>query len=158
MEVINENAGLLSNLEVLLLLKDVQAGRNNQQKPNKDQQNLGTITYETVKYLERSPCALQTPDHVAAFMHAMKDFALTRAEKLQLLNNRPTSEVELILMVEESEERFSDEDIGGLVTAIATHLPGPEAEVSVAAVAEEEEEMEEKEEGEEAVDEDYVAI
>lgn len=156
MEVINENAAFLSNLEVLMLLKDLQAGRNNQQKPNKHQQNLGTITYETIKYLERTPCALQTPEHVAAFMHAMKDFELTKAEKLQLLNNRPTSMVEMYLMVEETEERMTEEQMSQLMNAIVTHLPGPEPEV---VAAEESGEAEEEEEGgEEEVDNDYVAI
>ena len=153
MEVKNENVALLSNLEVLMLLKDIQAGRNNQQKPNKHHQNLGTITYETVKYLERTPCALQASEHVVSFMEAMKDFDLTKAEKLQLLNNRPTSLVEMHLMIEESDERMSDEYMGRLMNAIVTHLPGPEPELPAA-----EENMEAEEGEEEEVDDDYVAI
>ena len=88
-------------------------------------------------------------------MHAMKDFELTKAEKLQLLNNRPTSMVEMYLMVEETEERMTEEQMGQLMNAIVTHLPGPEPEV---AVAEESGEAEEEEGGEEEVDNDYVAI
>ena len=89
-------------------------------------------------------------------MHAMKDFELTKAEKLQLLNNRPTSMVEMYLMVEETEERMTEEQMSQLMNAIVTHLPGPEPEV---VAAEESGEAEEEEEGgEEEVDNDYVAI
>ena len=139
-----------------MLLKDLQAGRSGQQKPTKHQQNLGTITYETIKYLERTPCGLQTPEHVSSFMEAMKDFQLTKAEKLQLLNSRPSSLVEMHLMVEESEERFTtDEEMERLKNAIITHLPGPEPEPTA---AEEENEEEGMEEGGEEEGEDYVAI
>lgn len=165
MEVKNENSAFLSNLEVLKLLKDLQAGRHKQQKPNKHQQNLGTITYETIKYLERTPCALQNPERVTAFMLAMKDFELTKAEKLQLLNNRPTSMVEMYLMVEEIEERMTEEQMARLMDAIITHLPGPEAKAppvvaAAATAAEESREVVEEEEGAggEEVDKEYVAI
>lgn len=128
MEVIAENAGLLSNLEVYMLLKDIRAGQVNKQKLHKSQHNLATITYETVKYLERSPCGQQTPENVASFMKAMKNFNLTKAEKLQLLNHRPTSAVEIQLMIEESEERLTEEQIYQLLSVIAASLPGPEPE------------------------------
>lgn len=128
MEVKNENSALLSNLEVFMLLKDIQAGKGNQQKPNKFQQNLATITYETVKYLERTPCGLQDMQNVASFMQAVKSYNLTKAEKLQLLNQRPSSAVEIQLMIEESEERLTEEQIYQLLNLIATHLPGPEPE------------------------------
>ncbi|KAK7508229.1 hypothetical protein BaRGS_00000468 [Batillaria attramentaria] len=157
MEVINENAGLLSNLEVFMLLKDIQAGRGNQQKPNKHQQNLATVTYETVKYLERTPCALQSPENVSAFMEAMKDFNLTKAEKLQLLNQRPSSAVEIQLLVEESEERLTEEEVYQLLSVIATHLPGPEPDTMPQAEEQSEEVELEREEVEEC-DDSYVAI
>lgn len=155
MEVVNENAGLLSNLEVFMLLKDIQAGRGNQQKPNKHQQNLATITYETVKYLERTPCGLQSSENVATFMEAVKDFNLTKAEKLQLLNQRPSSAVEIQLLVEESEERLTEEQVYRLLTVIATHLPGPEPDPMPQA----EQPVDEGERQEvEEYDDDYVAI
>ncbi|XP_076440291.1 DNA-directed RNA polymerase III subunit RPC9-like [Babylonia areolata] len=166
MEVKNENSALLSNQEVLMLLKDIQAGRNDQQKPNKHQQNLGTITYETIRYLENTPCGLQTPEHVGSFMQAVKGFGLTKAEKLQLLNSRPTTMVEIHLMVEESEERFTtDEEMEQLRDTVVAHLPGPQPPSPAAADEEDEEDVEENEEGEGGggglvggMEEDYVAI
>ncbi|KAL8571889.1 hypothetical protein ACOMHN_011481 [Nucella lapillus] len=159
MEVKNSNVALLSNLEVLMLLKDIQAGRNNQQKPTKDQQNLGTITYETLKYLENTPCALQTPEHIAPFMQAVAKFKLTKAEKLQLMNSRPSTMVEMHLMVEESEERFAnDEDMERLKDAVVSTLPGPEPPSPEEEEEVEEEEGMEEEEEEEEPEVDYVTI
>lgn len=158
MEVVNENVALLSNLEVLTLLRDIQAGQGGQQKPGKHQQSLATIVYETVKYLEETPCAHQAPSHVANFMDAVKPFNLTKAEKLQLLNSRPTCQVEIYLMVEEADERLNVED---LMKTVEQQLPGLEN-------AQEDEEVEAEEEEEEAEEaehgvpmdegEDYVAI
>ncbi|RUS69443.1 hypothetical protein EGW08_022795 [Elysia chlorotica] len=123
MEVCSENHAMLCNFEVLSLLRDIQAGRG-QKKPNKYQTNLATITYETIQCLEKSwPCAGHTAPGVAAAMEALAPFGLTAAEKLQLINHRPSTAVEIQLMVEESEERLSEEQVEKLLEVLATHLP-----------------------------------
>jgi hypothetical protein len=162
MEVVNENVALLSNLEVLTLLRDIQAGQNGQQKPGKHQQSLATIVYETMKYLEDTPCARQTPAHVNSFMESVKPFNLTKAEKLQLLNSKPSCLVEAYLMVEEADERLNVEE---LMKTVEQHLPGAELSQEEEEMEEGEEEEEEEEEGGEdesgapAVDDSgYVAI
>ncbi|GFN94088.1 DNA-directed RNA polymerase iii subunit rpc9 [Plakobranchus ocellatus] len=123
MEVSSENHAMLCNFEVLSLLRDIQAGRG-QKKPNKHQTNLATITYETIQCLEKSwPCAGHTAEGVTAAMVALAPFSLTAAEKLQLINHRPSTAVEIQLMVEESEERLSEEQVDELLEVLATHLP-----------------------------------
>ncbi|XP_064624556.1 DNA-directed RNA polymerase III subunit RPC9-like [Lineus longissimus] len=122
MEVINENAALLSNYEVLHLLTDLQAGENGQKKPNKYLQNLATISYETTKYLEKTPCKDQSPEIIEKFMNSLLRYNLTKAEKLQLLNHRPTAAVEIQLLIEESEERLTEEQIEELLQLVAECL------------------------------------
>lgn len=136
MEVKNEKAAMLSNYEVLNLLSDMHKG---QSKQSKQQTNLATISYEITHYLEQTACAKQSPEIIASFIKALEPFKLTKAEKIQLLNLRPTTAVEIQLIVEESEERLTEEQIYELLDIVKEHLPG----------GDEEEEMEENDQGQE---------
>lgn len=126
MEVIDENAGMVSNFEVLEVLKDIKEGVSGHRKPGKNQTNLATILYSTLKYLEQTPCNKQNRETIAQFTKAVEPFKLTQAEKLQLLNQRPTTAVEIQLIVEESEERLTEEQIEELLTIVTETLPGEE--------------------------------
>lgn len=59
---------------------------------------LATITYQTIKYLEDTPCMKQTPEKIREFLKAMERFKLTKAEKLALLNICPTTPLEIQLV------------------------------------------------------------
>ncbi|RVE64007.1 hypothetical protein OJAV_G00142240 [Oryzias javanicus] len=139
MEVKNANAAMLSNYEVFKLLTDLKEQRKDagKSKHSPGQQDLNTIMYETLKYLSKTPCSRQSPEIVREFLTTMMPQKLTKAEKLQLLNQRPQSAVEIQLMVEESEERLTEEQIEELIQKVAGVLPGdPEQENAAAADAE----------------------
>ena len=135
MEVVDECSSMLSNHEVFSLLEDIKSGKNGQKPPNKFLNQLATITYSTLKYLEGTPCKAQSAETIHNFLKALVPFNLTKSEKLQLLNQRPTSAVEIQLIIEESEERLTEEQIDELLEIIGTHLPEDLPEEAMEAAA-----------------------
>uniref|UniRef100_A0A669PD13 DNA-directed RNA polymerase III subunit RPC9 n=1 Tax=Phasianus colchicus TaxID=9054 RepID=A0A669PD13_PHACC len=85
---------------VFQLLTDLKQQRkeSGKSKQSSGQQNLNTIMYETLKYISKTPCRYQSPETVKEFLVAMKGHKLTKAEKLQLLNHRPVTAVEIQLV------------------------------------------------------------
>jgi len=86
-------------------------------------QNLLTIEFEVRNYLSQMPGGVQTPAHVTAALTALKKCPLTKAERLQMINLRPTSAVEMHLVVEECEERFSEAELDNIIHTIERTLP-----------------------------------
>lgn len=121
MEVKNTKSAMLSNFEALSLLNEIQKGHGKQK-------NLATVSYEIVQYLENTACAKQSPEVIANFMKALEPYKLTKAEKLQFLNLRPRTAVEIQLVVEESEERLTEAQIYELLDLVGEHLPGDEVD------------------------------
>ncbi|XP_002739426.1 DNA-directed RNA polymerase III subunit RPC9-like [Saccoglossus kowalevskii] len=123
MEIIDESAAMLSNYEVYTLLNELAVNIKGKRKANASQQNLATISYETIKYLEKTPCVEQNEEVIGDFLKCLEPYKLTKAEKMQLLNSRPKSAVEIQLMIEESEERLTEEQTEELLDLIITKLP-----------------------------------
>ncbi|CAF2809042.1 unnamed protein product [Rotaria sp. Silwood2] len=124
----------LSNYETYLVVKQIH-DTNNEQENNKrgkkgqnrtlEHRNYGlhTVTYETLKYLEQTPCIEQNPDILRQFYNEVKKFDLKKNEILQILNLHPTTPVELQLIIEDSETRLSETQSNELIDLIRTQLP-----------------------------------
>lgn len=115
MEVVKTPQLLLSNFEVYDLLKQEEKSVSRDKKPSRK----ATIAYETEQYLKSyTPSTVTSSVIVNRFLVAFRKYRLTKGEKLQILNHRPTSLVELQLLIEESEERFSEEIMNEMIEVV----------------------------------------
>ncbi|VDB90281.1 unnamed protein product [Peniophora sp. CBMAI 1063] len=131
MEVINARASLLSNYEVLTLLRELETEYHAKTKtalrikkedeasgapprahnPADDvSENLRTMEVEAIQYLgaEYQPTRRQTPAGVSKLIKALEPYGLTKAEKLQIVNLAPTQAVELYTIVEDPDARIGE--------------------------------------------------
>ncbi|XP_076303102.1 DNA-directed RNA polymerase III subunit RPC9-like [Lasioglossum baleicum] len=118
MEVLKECSAYLSNYEVLNILQSIKANKKQKMKQNQ----LASITYQTIRYLEKTPCNRQTPEKIRDFLKALEPFKLTKCEKLTLLNMCPKTPLEIQLIVEDSEDRLTDEEVDSLLQVVANYL------------------------------------
>ncbi len=124
----------LSNYETYLVVKQIHETNNEREngKRGKKEQNrtlahcnfgLNTVTYETLKYLEQTPCVEQNQEIITKFYHEVKKFNLKKNEILQILNLHPTTPVELQLIIEDSETRLTEAQSNELIDLIRIQLP-----------------------------------
>lgn len=120
MEIVESCSLLLSNREVLDLL------RNN--IISKKQTNLATILYETTSYLESSPAVNCSSTNITQFLDIIKErkYNLSKMEKIQLVNLQPQNETELHLIVDNIEEKLTDEQRNDLLELVQVILNKPQ--------------------------------
>ncbi|EUB64176.1 DNA-directed RNA polymerase III subunit RPC9 [Echinococcus granulosus] len=96
-----------------------------------------TILYTGMKYFnEKSSCTVQTPDAIQSFIASMRHFNLKKSELLALINNCPTTQVELSvvisllnhtalrkIMISDLDTRFTLPQIEEIITAISSAFP-----------------------------------
>ncbi|KAJ3995176.1 RNA polymerase Rpb4-domain-containing protein [Lentinula boryana] len=132
MEVINSRSALLSNFEVLELLRDLEndhlARTKTAIRVKKEEEasgipsqakhpatievteNVRTIQVEAIQYLtaEYQLTSSQTSNGITQLVKDLANYKLTKAEKLQIVNLAPTQPVELYVIVEELEDRLGE--------------------------------------------------
>ncbi|KZT41561.1 hypothetical protein SISSUDRAFT_1069764 [Sistotremastrum suecicum HHB10207 ss-3] len=145
MEIVNQRSALLSNFEVLTLLREHEREQLAQAKSNflvkKEQgssddanvnqpledvpENLRTIEFEAsaIQYLsaEYQPIIQQTERSVKKLVRDLSKYDLTKAEKLQIVNLAPTEAVELYVIVEELEDRL-EAQMEEILSAVQTSI------------------------------------
>ncbi|KAL5968157.1 DNA-directed RNA polymerase III subunit RPC9 [Taenia solium] len=83
-----------------------------------------TILYTGMKYFnEKSPCTVQTPDSIQSFIASMGQFNLKKSELLALINNCPTTQVELSVMISDLDSRFTTPQIEEIIIAVSSIFP-----------------------------------
>ncbi|KAF8243088.1 hypothetical protein K440DRAFT_614670 [Wilcoxina mikolae CBS 423.85] len=80
-------------------------------------------SHQVRDYLSHSPCALQTPEHISAFMTAIAPYALEKGELLQIVNERPETVAELDCIIEEMEARFEEVKVQEILEVVKSTLP-----------------------------------
>ncbi|XP_055299759.1 DNA-directed RNA polymerase III subunit RPC9 [Sitodiplosis mosellana] len=123
MEVVNPCYAILSNFEVMEALKDIK-----DQRSKFGLRNLATITYETIRYLEESPCKTHTKEKIMGFLNAVKPFKLTKAECMNLINDPPSTPLHIQLQIEDSEERLTEEAVNEIINLSREWLIPPPIE------------------------------
>ncbi|XP_011189270.1 DNA-directed RNA polymerase III subunit RPC9 [Zeugodacus cucurbitae] len=125
MEIVNPCFSVLSNYEVMESLKTLK-----DTKKKYGLRNLATITYETLQYLEDSPSKQQSRENIHAFLTEVKSLSckLTTTECLMMVNDPPTSALHIQLLIEDSEERLSEEQVNEILQIVAKHFPNTPTE------------------------------
>ncbi|KAJ3031762.1 UNVERIFIED_CONTAM: hypothetical protein HDU68_000049 [Siphonaria sp. JEL0065] len=132
---VDERPVLISNTEVLEFLKtcDIQDHIS-----NTPCQYLRTVTFEVSRYLNSTVTKPQlSPDQSLKLAQELKALGLMKAEILMIVNNCPSSHVELYLMVEELGDRYSEDDVEKMLALIQEYVGAPQGQSSGEDVMEE---------------------
>ncbi|KAI0783421.1 HRDC-like protein [Abortiporus biennis] len=143
MEVVNQRSALLSNYEVLTLLRELEndhlartrtalrikkeeeaAGiARTHAPPEEVLENLRTVEVEAIQHLsaEYQPTNSQSEAGIERLTRSLAAYDLTKAEKLQIVNLAPTEAVELYVIVEELEDRLGGQ-LDDILTAVRESL------------------------------------
>ncbi|KAG9439790.1 hypothetical protein H6P81_019955 [Aristolochia fimbriata] len=120
MKIIEAHAGILTNYEVLDLLKSRGATSD-------PLGSLGAVTSSESKvfdYLVHTAACSQTREAVKEFWERSDEFELAKAEKLSVINTRPSSEAEIYPIIENCEQRLEGK-LEELVSLVVEILPPP---------------------------------
>ncbi|KAI0037500.1 hypothetical protein FA95DRAFT_1506901 [Auriscalpium vulgare] len=148
MDILNPCAALLSNFEVLALLRQLESQHLARSKSafrvkKEDEaagvplpaaadqldavsENLRTLEVEAIQYLaaDYQPSSRQTSAAITQLVKDLAPFGLNKSEKLQITNLAPTEAVELYVIVEELEDRLG-ERMEDVLSAVRSSLVDP---------------------------------
>lgn len=114
MDTLDPCCEILTNQNVMEFLKSNSI--NSSKKPT----NLATISYETITYLESTPAQTTTSGSITIFENQCKEreIKFSRIEFVQLVNLLPENETELNLIIDNLEERFSEEQRNDIINLL----------------------------------------
>ena len=134
MEVIEIHGGLLTNVEVLHILREqAKSSSSSSSAVNNDTatsvdasttlQNKIQVTEMTVKYISESFPKDLSLQSVRDMLSEIKSSGhlFTEAEFMQIANTIPNSPVRFHAVIEECEDRFSDDAVEHIVAIVVKH-------------------------------------
>ena len=128
MEIVSTSDAVPCNAEVLKFLKENRSKLASKSSKEKGQAKAATVVLETLTYLEKTPAGKLsdelTSEKLNNFFDAIEKYNLTPSEKLLILNHCPESAVEIQLLIEDSEERLSEEQVDLILQEVKVHLIG----------------------------------
>ncbi|KAG9227793.1 hypothetical protein CCMSSC00406_0000561 [Pleurotus cornucopiae] len=145
--VVKKRAALLSNYEVLTLLRELEidhltraktalkvkkeeGGSNLNAGAGKDvrdvdvSENLRTMEVEAIQYFasDIQPAPYQTPEGIRQLLRSLAPYNLTKAEKLQIVNIAPQSMPVLWAIIEEMEDRMTVDQMQEIIRLVQNSL------------------------------------
>ncbi|ESQ31618.1 hypothetical protein EUTSA_v10005100mg [Eutrema salsugineum] len=117
MKIVKENAGTLTNFEVLDFLNSRGASRDT----TRVIAPIAKSEYKVYDYLVETAACTQTRESVNEFADKCKAFKVWKAEILNIINLRPSSIVELMPIIETPDNREIDSD--GILELVQDLLP-----------------------------------
>ncbi|PIA45045.1 hypothetical protein AQUCO_01700536v1 [Aquilegia coerulea] len=119
MKILEVNAGPLTQFEVLDFLKS----RGASSDPTRVIAPIAPSEFQVYDYLIQKAACNQTRESVKEFLKRCEKFDLAKAEKLNIIDIRPSSVVEIDPIIEECEKRMRSEVVHELVEMIAQVFP-----------------------------------
>ncbi|KAL1203944.1 hypothetical protein V5N11_011788 [Cardamine amara subsp. amara] len=119
MKVVKENAGALTNFEVLDFLNSRGASKDT----TRVIAPIARSEYKVYDYLVETAACTQTRESVNRFAEKCKDFKVAKAEILNIINLRPSSIVELTPILEDLDNREGEVDSNGILELVNDLLP-----------------------------------
>ena len=116
-----KNAELLTNYEVLQVLRYNARYRGDQAQEEMSSPEVLAIEGEVKKFLEATPASTYTRQSISSLVEALKTFNLSKLEINQIVNTLPQYPVELYLIISNIDERFSEQKIQDLLSVIAAY-------------------------------------
>ncbi|KAJ0740210.1 putative RNA polymerase subunit RPB4/RPC9, HRDC-like superfamily, Rpb4/RPC9 superfamily [Helianthus annuus] len=104
MKILKENAGPLTNFEVVDFLRSRGAAND----PTRVLAPLAPSEFKVYDYLVSTPACSQTRESIAEFATKCKPYKLTKSEITNIINIRPSSFVEIDPLIENLESRLGE--------------------------------------------------
>lgn len=108
MKIEKANAGFLTNFEVFDFLRS----RGAKTDPMGCLGAVAASECKVYEYLLKTPACNQTRESISEFAKRCESFKLTNADKLNVINWRPSSAADAYAMIEECGRRFSKDEQG----------------------------------------------